>query len=155
MTDKLLGVAAIEAAVKAGNVNISSNIQLQTLELSAESKKAQADYNAQQEAAKIMARARSVVVPTADEDVQSKLQLLGHPSVLHNEVVADRRKRLQEIVARMEIKGENVETLDIWVPPLTNGVLEFVEAKLGQSSLVQFSHILFVLIFVSYTGHYA
>ena len=54
-----------------------------------------------------------------------------------------------------EIKGENVETLDIWVPPLTNGVLEFVEAKLGQSSLVQFSHILFVLIFVSYTGHYA
>ena len=100
------GKAALDVAIKAGHVNLSSNIGMKTMELSMESKKAQSEYVEQQLMAKINSRARSVIVPTNELDVKAKLKYLGHPETLDNEHIADRRERLQKVVARLEVTGQ-------------------------------------------------
>lgn len=54
-------------------------------------------------------RARRIVVPTSDEEVRAALRKLGHPVRLFGESAADVRERLREILARIEIEGEERE----------------------------------------------
>ena len=100
------GKAALDAAIKAGNVNLSSNVEMDTMELSMESKIAQSEFAEQQLIAKVNSRARSVIVPTNELDVKAKLKYLGHPETLDDENIADRRERLQKVVARLELTGQ-------------------------------------------------
>jgi U4/U6 small nuclear ribonucleoprotein PRP4 len=98
--------SAIEAAKRAGNVNISSQVKMEVMELSAESKATQAQYADAMRKFEVQKRARSVVVPTKEEDVKEKLRLFGHPVTLFGENPADRRMRLQEVVAAMQLDDD-------------------------------------------------
>jgi len=51
-------------------------------------------------------RARRIVVPTDENEVRSMLRKLGHPIRLFGESAADVRERLRELLARVEIQGE-------------------------------------------------
>lgn len=51
-------------------------------------------------------RARTVAVPTNEEDVKLKLRELGHPICLFGERAGDRRDRLRKIVAQRLINRE-------------------------------------------------
>jgi U4/U6 small nuclear ribonucleoprotein PRP4 len=51
-------------------------------------------------------RARSIIVPTSIEEVKNKLRELGHPITLFGEDAADRRERLREVIAGLELDEE-------------------------------------------------
>jgi U4/U6 small nuclear ribonucleoprotein PRP4 len=48
-------------------------------------------------------RARSIVVPTAVDDIKARLRQLGHPITLFGEDHADRRERLRSMLARIDL----------------------------------------------------
>jgi U4/U6 small nuclear ribonucleoprotein PRP4 len=54
----------------------------------------------------IKKRARSINVPTAPEDVKRSLREFNQPATLFGEDHADRRERLREVIAGMQISGE-------------------------------------------------
>lgn len=56
-------------------------------------------------------RARSVNVPTAIPEIKYRLRELGHPITLFGEDHADRRERLREVIARLELDQEQLEKL--------------------------------------------
>lgn len=56
-------------------------------------------------------RARSVNVPTAIPEIKFRLRELGHPITLFGEDHADRRERLREVIARLELDQEQLEKL--------------------------------------------
>ena len=71
-------------------------------------------------------RARSVNVPTAIPEVKANLRDLGHPITLFGEDHADRRERLREVIARMELDQEQLEKLQSFMnqnsaPPVPSG----------------------------------
>mmetsp|Transcript_5151 Transcript_5151/g.10424 ORF Transcript_5151/g.10424 Transcript_5151/m.10424 type:complete len:551 (+) Transcript_5151:1-1653(+) len=65
-------------------------------------------------------RARSINVPTAIHEVKSKLRELGHPITLFGEDHADRRERLREVVARLELDQEQLEKLQAFMNQSSN-----------------------------------
>lgn len=110
---KLLGDAAISAAIKSGNVNIASSMQVEVMDLSEESREAQLKHAESLRSFEAQQRARSIIVPTAIEDVKAKLRELGHPVTLFGEGHADRRERLREVIAKIELKGEEVSQIQV------------------------------------------
>lgn len=104
----LLGKDAIAAAIKSGNVNIASSMQVEVMDLSEESRAAQQKHAESLRGLEAQQRARSIIVPTAIDDVKAKLRDLGHPVTLFGEGHADRRERLREVIAKIELKSEEV-----------------------------------------------
>lgn len=108
---KAMGADAIQVAMQRGNINIGANQPKMVLELS------EASVQAQQKHAEVLRRyeaqqrARSVIVPTAVEDVKAQLRALGHPITLFGENHADRRVRLQEVIAEMELDATEISQL--------------------------------------------
>lgn len=111
----LLGDEAINAAIKSGNVNIASHMQVEVMELSEESRDAQLQHAETLKSFDAKQRARSIIVPTAIEDVKAKLRELGHPVTLFGEGHADRRERLREVIAKIELKGEEISHIQVCV----------------------------------------
>lgn len=56
-------------------------------------------------------RARSINVPTAIPEIKLQLRELGHPITLFGEDHADRRERLREVIARLELDQEQLDKL--------------------------------------------
>lgn len=99
----LLGNEAIQAGIKAGNINTGGTMATYTMDLSAESQEAQLKHAESLRRYEAQQRARGIVVPTAIEDVKQKLRELGHVVTLFGENHADRRERLREVIARLEL----------------------------------------------------
>ncbi len=66
-------------------------------------------------------RARTIVVPTAIEDVKARLRQLGHPVTLFAEGHVDRRERLREVIAKLELNEEELNTLQVVFPIVFSG----------------------------------
>jgi U4/U6 small nuclear ribonucleoprotein PRP4 len=79
---------------------------LEYQDLNEESKIEQQKYHEMMREYETKKRARTVIVPTAPEDVKAKLREMGHPITLFGEDHADRRNRLKEIVAAIELDEE-------------------------------------------------
>jgi len=97
---------SIRAAIAAGNVNLAGAAAVEQMELSEGSKReleAHAAIIAKYETQK---RARTMIVPTAVEDVKAQLRSLGHPVTLFGEGPFDRRERLKEVLAQAELATE-------------------------------------------------
>ena len=72
-------------------------------------------------------RARSINVPTAIHEVKARLRELGNPITLFGEDHADRRERLREVIARLELDQEQLDKLQAIInqsaAPLPPGAL--------------------------------
>jgi len=103
-----MGSAALQAAIRAGNININSTESGSTrvMDFSKETKEAQDRHAQLLQRVEAERRARRINVPTLIEEVRDKLRELGHPVCLFGETPADRRERLRDILARMEIERE-------------------------------------------------
>lgn len=113
ISTSLLGNDAIAAAIKSGNINIAGAMQFEVMELSNESKDAQIQHAAILRKYESQKRGRTIVVPTAIDDVKSKLRELGKPVTLFGEGHADRRERLREVIANLEIKDEEISKIQV------------------------------------------
>ena len=58
-------------------------------------------------------RARNIIVPTAIEDVKRKLRELGQPVTLFGEGHVDRRERLKESIAHIELGVEEAGHMQV------------------------------------------
>jgi hypothetical protein len=58
-------------------------------------------------------RARSIIVPTAVEDVKTELRKLGEPITLFGEDHADRRDRLKEVIADLQLSKDDASRLNV------------------------------------------
>ncbi|KAG6623971.1 U4/U6 small nuclear ribonucleoprotein Prp4 [Phytophthora cinnamomi] len=96
----------LEAAIRAGNVNVSDNVETEVLELSESSRAAQEKHAQLLRRIEAEKRARNIAVPTSVEEVIRRLRQLGEPITLFGERPADRRERLREILSRLELKAE-------------------------------------------------
>ncbi|CAH0488065.1 unnamed protein product [Peronospora farinosa] len=96
----------LEAAIRAGNVNVSDNVETEVLELSESSRAAQEKHAHLLRRIEAEKRARNIVVPTIVEVVIRRLRQLGEPITLFGERPADRRERLREILSRLELEAE-------------------------------------------------
>lgn len=83
------------------------------MELSAESKAEQAKHAEAMKKFEAQKKARSIVVPTAIEDVKARLRELGHPVTLFGEGHADRRERLRETIAYMELDEHDMKAIQV------------------------------------------
>ena len=136
--------AALDLAMKSGNVQMQKNVQIETMELSAESKAQQEQHNKHMRKFNVSQRARSIIVPTSVDEVKAKLRLFGHPATFFGEGPADRRKRLQEVVAEMEMDDEDdykrlQEILNTKAPELagssSSGMAAAAAASAAQSGM--------------------
>jgi U4/U6 small nuclear ribonucleoprotein PRP4 len=78
------------------------------LELSAESKAEQAKHAESLRKLAETQRARNIVVPTDINEIKSRLRELGQPVTLFGEGPADRRERLRETIASLELNDEEL-----------------------------------------------
>ena len=108
MSNPLLGNQAIQAAINSGNINIAQtgNMRVEVLELSNESREAQLLHAEQMRKVEARSRARAIVVPTVVEEVKQRLRDLGHPATLFGENNVDRRERLRDVIASLELSQE-------------------------------------------------
>jgi U4/U6 small nuclear ribonucleoprotein PRP4 len=109
----LLGKDAISAAIRSGNVNIASNMQVEVMELSGESQEAQLKHAETLRKYEMQQRARGIIVPTSADDVKAKLRELRQPITLFGEGNADRRERLREVIARLELGQEELSKIQV------------------------------------------
>ncbi|CAH0482536.1 unnamed protein product [Peronospora belbahrii] len=101
------GIASnLEVAIRAGNVNVSDNVETEVLELSESSRAAQERHAQLLRRIEAEKRARNIAVPTIVEEVIRRLRQLGEPITLFGERPADRRERLREILSRLELEAE-------------------------------------------------
>ena len=107
----LLGNDAIEAAKRSGHVNIASAMVVEEMDLSAESQASQLQHAETLRRFEAQQRSRAIVVPTTAEDVKRKLRELGHPVTLFGEGPADRRERLKQVIAALELDEEEAKQL--------------------------------------------
>jgi U4/U6 small nuclear ribonucleoprotein PRP4 len=112
----LTGNDAIAAAIKSGNINIQGSMQFEVMELSNESKEAQAAHAEILRKYESQKRGRTIVVPTSIDDVKSRLRELGKPVTLFGEGHADRRERLREVIANLEIVEEEISKIQVTIP---------------------------------------
>ncbi|GMF15270.1 unnamed protein product [Phytophthora lilii] len=96
----------LEAAMRAGNVNVSDNVETEVLQLSESSRAAQEKHAQLLRRIEAEKRARNIAVPTSVEEVIRRLRQLGEPITLFGERPADRRERLREILSRLELEAE-------------------------------------------------
>lgn len=105
---KVLGKDAIALAIKSGNVNIAGSIHMEVLDLSESSREAQMQHAETLRRFEAQQRSRSIIVPTDVGEVKQKLRELGHPITLFGEGPADRRERLKEVIAALELNADDV-----------------------------------------------
>jgi U4/U6 small nuclear ribonucleoprotein PRP4 len=110
---KLLGNDAIAAAVRSGHVNIASAMVVEEMDLSAESRQAQMQHAETLRRFEAQQRSRAIVVPTAAEDVKQKLRELGKPVTFFGEGPADRRERLKEVIALLELDEDDAKQFQV------------------------------------------
>ena len=101
-----VGSRALQAAIQAGNVNIAGAMQTEEMELSSASKAEVALHGEALLRLEAQKRARSMVVPTAIDDVKLRLRELGHPITMFGEGHFDRRERLKMVLAQIELDAE-------------------------------------------------
>jgi len=82
------------------------------MELSASSQAAQQAHAAKLRSVEVAKYARTVVVPTSIDEVKMILRSLGCPVTLFGEGPADRRVRLQETIAELEINSPDQHSKD-------------------------------------------
>ena len=109
----LLGKDAISAAIRSGNVNIASNMQVEVMELSGESQEAQLKHAETLRRHEMQQRARAIIVPTSADEVKAKLRELRQPITLFGEGNADRRERLREVIAKLELGQEELTKMQV------------------------------------------
>lgn len=109
----LLGKEAITIGIKAGNVNISNNSNVEILDLNEESQQAQLHHAETLRKFESQKRARLISVPTSIDEVKQKLRELGSPVTLFGEDAYDRRERLKEVIATLEIGEEDLHKLQV------------------------------------------
>jgi hypothetical protein len=85
------------------SINVGNKLNVEVLELNESSRNAIQSHQDSLRKLDIKTRAKSVVVPTAVEEVKSSLRSLGHPITLFGEGHYDRRERLREIMAEQEL----------------------------------------------------
>lgn len=83
------------------------------LELNEESRIEQARHAEVLRAYETQKRARSIIVPTAIEDIKARLRELGQPVTLFGEGHADRRERLREVIAKFELDEESAAQVQV------------------------------------------
>jgi len=86
---------------------------MQYLELSEESKLEQQRHAETLRKFETQKRARAIAVPTAVDEIKIKLRELGHPITLFGEDHADRRDRLREVIAGMQLDEEESKKLQV------------------------------------------
>ena len=100
----LLGASAIAAGIGAGNINLPQAAgSRELLSLSSTSRAAQASHAELLLKLEAQRRVRTVDAPTDAEAVRLRLRALGHPVTLFGEGAADRRLRLQLLLAEAEV----------------------------------------------------
>jgi U4/U6 small nuclear ribonucleoprotein PRP4 len=109
----LYGKDAINAAIKKGNVNIAGNLQMEVMDLNAESKESQLQHAESLKKLESKKRARTIIVPTSVNDIKNKLRELGYPVTLFGEGPADRRDRLKEIIASLDLNVEEFNKIQV------------------------------------------
>jgi len=110
---------AIQTAMRAGNINVGGGSGSAVMELSASSIEEQEKHAQLLRRVEAERRARSIVVPTNKDEVRAQLRSLGQPVRKFGEDLADIRERLRELLARIEIDGEEmvIAGLSAPVPP--------------------------------------
>lgn len=112
----ILGKDAIALAVKAGNVNLASSGKFEVLDLNEESVEAQRKHALVLQQFETQKRARSIIVPTDINEVKQRLRELGKPVTLFGESHQDRRDRLKETIAALELGEEEFNKLQVrWI----------------------------------------
>ncbi|RLN46589.1 hypothetical protein BBJ29_005684 [Phytophthora kernoviae] len=96
----------LETAMRAGNVNVSDNVETEVLQLSESSRAAQEKHAQLLRRIEAEKRARNIAVPTSVEEVIRRLRQLGEPITLFGERPADRRERLRGILSQLELEAE-------------------------------------------------
>lgn len=96
----------LDAAIRAGNVNVGDSGEKEVLQLSESSRAAQEKHAQLLRRVEAEKRARNISVPTSVDEVVLRLRQIGEPVTLFGERPADRRERLREILSRLELEGE-------------------------------------------------
>lgn len=109
----LYGKDAIDAAIKKGNINIAGAINMEVMDLNEESKEAQLLHAENLRKYETKKRARAIIVPTSIEEVKAKLRELRQPVTLFGEGPADRRERLREVIASMDLTEEELKKIQV------------------------------------------
>ena len=112
---ELYGNAAISAGIKAGNINISGAMKVEVMELSAESKESQQEHAKLLRQFEATKRARTIVVPTNVDEIKRQLRGLNQPVTLFGEGPMDRRDRLREFLAALELSDEELNKIQVYI----------------------------------------
>jgi U4/U6 small nuclear ribonucleoprotein PRP4 len=99
------GAGALEAAKRAGNINIHDSSHTAVMELSEESREAMARHEGVMKRVEAEKRARTIAVPTMADEVRAALRALGEPVCLFGEGPADVRARLRSTLALLEVEA--------------------------------------------------
>ncbi len=117
MINKPIGSAAIAAAKKSGHINIvdsnNKGAMVEVMDLSETSREAQQKHSETLKKFEAIQRARSIIVPTDIEEVKWKLRELGHPITFFGEGPADRRERLKQVIAELELSSDELKTFQV------------------------------------------
>jgi U4/U6 small nuclear ribonucleoprotein PRP4 len=116
----LYGKDAIDAAIQKGNINIAGKVQVEVMDLNAESKESQLQHAENLRKFETRKRARAILVPTAVEEIKGKLRELGHPVTLFGEGPADRRERLREVIAALNLDDDELKRIQVWLKSRSN-----------------------------------
>lgn len=123
MSRDLLGKDALAAAMRNGNVNIAGSMQFEVMDLNEDSKAEQVKHAEALRKYEAQRKAMAVIVPTAAEDVKTKLRELGHPVTLFGEGPGDRRERLREVIAALELDDEELKKLQEIINKTSGGAV--------------------------------
>ena len=90
-------------------------MSFQYLELNQDSKEEQLRHAEVLRKYEAQKRARSINVPTSIEDVKLRLRELGKPITIFGEDHADRRERLRDEIAKLELANEELSKLQVQI----------------------------------------
>ena len=112
----LIGNAALSAGMKAGNINVAGATRVEVMDLSAESKESQQEHARLLKQFEASKRARTIIVPTNTEEIKKQLRELNHPITLFGEGPGDRRDRLRDVLAALELNNEELDKVQVRFP---------------------------------------
>ena len=96
-----------------GNINIAGKIEMEVMDLNEQSKEAQLLHAKTLEKFEAKKRARAVVVPTSVEEIKAQLREFRQPVTLFGEGPADRRERLREFIATLNLNEDELRQLQV------------------------------------------
>ena len=127
-----IGADAIEVARMNGNVNIQGSMAVEILDLSETSKDAQMQHAETLRRFEAQTRARAVIVPTDIAEVKLKLRSMNQPITLFGEGPADRRERLKQLIASLELSSEQAAKMQHMMSEQSGGTGEEEAMELDQ-----------------------